>query len=168
VSLEFKVNLLLDDIFNGKIKHDAEGCFRKVYFFKYSGRKYALKVDKLSEYDGKAEGRTSMISSYQYSSIHGMGCEATIKRWIKYSKEPVSKLLVPVLLYGNRDVIYWVLMPKIQMVKTMTKYKVNMIRIFENHVQEELINQIPNSISSDHHTGNWGMTNRGKWLLLDY
>jgi hypothetical protein len=130
------------------LKHNAAGSFRRAFFFKHSGRRYVLKVDKRKDEVGS-----------------DWGCEATVKRWNEFRDKPAGKHLAPVLMHGKTAGYFWVVMPKLQ---TVTSMGVTDYYEFRSKHIEPLIPKIPGKVSGDFHDMNWGMTNRGKWLLLDY
>jgi hypothetical protein len=161
MDMQSKVDSLFDQISSKEIESDACGTFRQAYFFKHKRRKFVLKVDRTGcpNPDGTRSPRCSTIGE------SGFGTRNTIELWKGYSKDKdVAPLLAPIVLHGEINGLFWVVMPKLQMMTSMGGYVCN---LYDKHI-EPIKGLIPPEISEDLHYRNWGMTNRGKWLLLDY
>ncbi len=162
----------IHDILNDKSRRenpDSGGYYRDVFFFDFKRRKYALKVDN------------------QDNLLYNGFCHPEVACWEKYKDQGEGAILAPVIMHGliaditlpsSRHKPSWLVMSKLQSVfrvrgnqdnETFMKEKI--YPLFKDAVPGaswSYGSMLSPEFGDDLHSNNWGMNNRGKWLLLDY
>jgi len=159
-----------DNLYSYHSSHDSflgAGSYRKVFGFKYCGRKYVVKMDRYQR------------SHFGDEKIMGYGNEGEYLYWEKHKGTRRGSVLAPVLAfgnYGNYDEYTYLIMPKLQTIDSIggDKYKILKERILPTlknanlRVKISPYRWIECVEFKDLNVGNFGMNNRGRWFIIDY